>query len=270
MPRASPPCSRRAALLARGPRPRHVALAFWSGEEIGLVGSTAFTTQPPFALAELAAYVNFDMVGRLRENRLTVQAVGSSASWPALLEHANAQARFTLALQTDPHLPTDSSAFNQAGIPTLSFFTGSHEDYHRPSDTAVKIDVAGVDRIAAFAAGVVSELAAEREPPAFVRVAPTSQGRGAREGLRLFTGTIPDYSTQVDGLLLGGVVAGGPAEQAGLQKGDVIVELAGQRIANIYDYTYALDVMKADVAVPVVYVRNGERLQATLTPRVRK
>jgi hypothetical protein len=258
------------SLLAKGPRPRHVALAFWSGEEIGLVGSSTFTARPPFALDELAAYMNFDMVGRLRENRLTVQAVGSSAVWPPLIERANATARFALALQTDPHLPTDSSAFNQAGVPTLSFFTGSHEDYHRPSDTATKIDVAGVDRIAAFAAGIVSELAAEREPPAFVRVAPTNQGRGAREGLRVFTGTIPDYATQVDGLLLGGVVAGGPAEQAGLQKGDVIVELAGQRIANIYDYTYALDVMKPDVAVPVVYVRNGQRTQTMLTPRVRK
>ncbi len=86
----------------------------------------------------------------------------------------------------------------------------------------------------------------------------------------MFTGTIPDYATAVEGLLLGGVVAGGPAEQAGLQKGDVIVELAGQKIANIYDYTYALDVMKPDVAVPVVYLRNGQRMQATLTPRLRR
>jgi hypothetical protein len=259
-----------AAALSREPRPRHVALAFWSGEEIGLVGSTAFTTHPPFPLDQLAAYVNFDMVGRLRDNRLTVQAVGSSGSWPRLVERANGAARFTLSLQNDPHLPTDSSAFNQAGVPTLSFFTGSHEDYHRPTDIAGKIDVAGLDRIAAFAVAIVGELAAETAPPAFVRVAPTNQGRGGRDGIRLFTGTIPDYATQVEGLLLGGVVAGGPAETAGLRKGDVIVELAGQKIANIYDYTYALDVMKPDVAVPVVYLRGGERLQSTLTPRVRK
>ena len=256
--------------LAGGPRPRHVVLAFWSGEEIGLVGSTAFTAKPPFPLDQLAAYVNFDMVGRLRDNRLTVQAVGSSAAWPAAIERANAHARFTLATQPDPHLPTDSSAFNQAGVPTLSLFTGSHEDYHRPSDVAAKIDVTGLDRIAAFATAIVNDVAGRQEPPAFVRVAPTSQGRGSREGLRVFTGTIPDYATAVEGLLLGGVVAGGPAEQAGLQKGDVIVELAGQKIANIYDYTYALDVMKPDVAVPVVYLRNGQRVQATLTPRLRR
>ena len=84
--------------------------------------------------------------------------------------------------------------------------------------------------------------------------------------MRVFTGTIPDYSTEVKGLLLSGVIGGGPAEQAGLQKGDVIVEIAGQTIANIYDYTYALEVLKIGEPAKVVYLRSGERKETTLTP----
>jgi len=91
-----------------------------------------------------------------------------------------------------------------------------------------------------------------------------------RAGLRIFTGTIPDYATDVKGLLLGGVIGGGPAEQAGLQKGDIIVELAGQSIANIYDYTYALDLLKIGQPATVVYTRGAARRTTTLTPSARK
>ena len=85
-----------------------------------------------------------------------------------------------------------------------------------------------------------------------------------------FTGTVPDYTSTAKGLLLGGVVGGGPADQAGLQKGDVIVEIAGQSIANIYDYTYALELLKIGQPASVTYVRNGERRQTTLTPSARR
>jgi S1-C subfamily serine protease len=96
------------------------------------------------------------------------------------------------------------------------------------------------------------------------------QGGGGRGGTRIFTGTIPDYASDAKGLLLGGVIGGGPAEAAGLQKGDVIVEIAGQTIANIYDYTYALDVLKIGQPAKVVYLRGGKRMETTLTPAARK
>jgi hypothetical protein len=255
--------------LATGPRPRHVLLGFWSGEEIGLIGSSAFLAKPPLPVEHLAAYVNFDMVGRTEDNRLTLQATGTSPVWGRLIEQANVAAGFDLVLQPDPYLPTDSAAFNQAGVPTLSFFTGTHADYHKPTDTADKIAYADLDRIVAFAAALTGRAAALVPPPAFTRVEP-QQGGGSREGLRIFTGTIPDYTTDVKGLLLGGVVAGGPAERAGLQKGDVIVEIAGQTIANIYDYTYALEVLRIDEPVPVVYVRGGARRETTLVPVARR
>jgi hypothetical protein len=256
--------------LKNGPRGRNVAFVLWSGEESGLLGSAAFTAKPPLPLDQLAAYFNFDMVGRLRDQALQVQGAGSSPSWAALATAANTDPTLKIAVQNDPNLPTDSASFNLAGIPTLSFFTGSHEDYHRPTDTADRVDAAGIDRIVRYATTIVARVADAAEPPAFAKVEPQTRGRGSRDGIRLYTGTIPDYGTETKGLLLGGVSAGGPAEQAGLQKGDVIVEIAGQSIANVYDYTYALDLMKPDEPVKVFYLRNGEKRETTLTPRARR
>jgi peptidase M28-like protein/PDZ domain-containing protein/PA domain-containing protein len=259
-----------AEALAARPRRRNVAFALWSGEEIGLIGSTAFVNNPPVPLDQIAAYLNFDMVGRMQDNKLTVQATGTSPSWGRLLEQANIAAGFDLLIQADPYQPTDVASFNQASVPSLNFFTGTHTDYHRPSDTADKIDYEDLDRIVDFATAIVSRVADATDAPQFTKVEQTTESGGGRAGVRLFTGTIPDYSTEVKGLLLSGVIGGGPAEQAGLQKGDVIVEIAGQTIANIYDYTYALEVLKIGEPAKVVFLREGTRRETTLTPAARK
>ena len=256
-----------AEALAHQPRKRHVLVALWSGEELGLLGSSAFVTHAPVPVDQMAAYLNFDMVGRMQDNKLTVQGTGTSAVWPSLLERTNVLAGFDLQLEPDPYQPTDESSFNEASVPSLTFFTGAHADYHKPSDTADKIDYADLARVAAFGTSVVSRLMNDA-PPAFTKVEPKLQG--GRAELRVFTGTIPDYTTEAKGLLLSGVVAGGPAEQAGLQKGDVILEIGGQSIANIYDYTYALDTLKIGTPVKVVYLRSGERKETTLTPAARR
>jgi hypothetical protein len=256
-------------ILAKQPRRRNVLLQFWSGEEIGLLGSAAYVNQPPVPVDQLAAYFNFDMVGRMQDNKLTVQATGSSDVWGRLIEQANVAAGFDLFLQADPYQPTDVASFNGAGVPSLNFFTGNHTDYHKPSDTADKIAYEDLDRIVEFAATIARRVGDADQPPAFVKVEQQQQGAG-RAGVRVFTGTIPDYATEVKGLLLGGVIEGGPAAQAGLQKGDVIVEIAGQTIANIYDYTYALDVLKIGEPAKVTFMRGGERKETTLTPSARK
>jgi len=258
-----------AEALSRQPRRRHLLIALWSAEEIGLVGSGAFVSAPPVPIRELAAYLNYDMVGRMQDNKLTIQATGTSPSWPALLERANVAAGFDVVLQPDPYQPTDVASFNLADVPSLSFTTGAHVDYHKPSDTADKINYADLDRIATMATAIVRRLSEEDAPPQFTRVEPSSQ-TVSRTGLRVFTGTVPDYTSEAKGLLLGGVVAGGPAEQAGLQKGDVLVEIAGQSITNIYDYTFALDLLKIGQPVKVVYMRGGERREATMTPTARR
>jgi hypothetical protein len=259
-----------AATLAKQPRHRHVLVGWWSGEELGLIGSSAFAAAPPVPLDQIAAYLNFDMVGRMQDNKLTVQATGTSPVWAKVLEQANIAAGFDLMVQQDPYQPTDVATFNSSSVPCLSFFTGTHADYHKPSDTADKIDYEDLDRVVDFAAAIVRRVEDMSDAPQFTKVEQQTQSGGGRAGVRVFTGTIPDYSTEVKGLLLSGVIGGGPAEQAGLQKGDVIVEIAGQTIANIYDYTYALDLLKIGQPSKLVYMRAGERRETMLTPAARK
>jgi Zn-dependent M28 family amino/carboxypeptidase len=255
--------------LSKRSRPRHVLIGLWSAEEIGLIGSAAFLANGGVAAKDLAAYLNFDMVGRMVDNRLAVQATGTSPTWASLLEQVNVAAGFDLALQPDPYQPTDVANFNQAGVPSLNFTTGAHTDYHKPSDTADKINYEDLDRIVEMAAAIVGRVMDTREAPAYAKVEQSS-ATPSRTGLRVFTGTVPDYASNAKGLLLSGVVGGGPAEQAGLQKGDVIVEIAGQSIANIYDYTYALELLKVGEPVKIVYMRGGERRETSMTPAARK
>jgi Zn-dependent M28 family amino/carboxypeptidase len=250
-------------------RHRNLIVALWSAEEIGLVGSSAFVNAPPVPVNQLAAYLNFDMVGRMRDNKLAVQATGTSPTWATVIERANVSAGFDLSLQEDPYQPTDVQTFNLAGVPSLNFTTGAHTDYHRPSDTADKINYEDLDRIAGFAAAIVRRVMDQDEAPQFAKVEQSSQ-TVSRTGVRVFTGTVPDYTSNAKGLLLGGVVGGGPADQAGLQKGDVIVEIAGQTIANIYDYTYALELLKINQPVKVVYMRGSEKRETSLTPSARR
>jgi hypothetical protein len=259
-----------AEALARQPaRRRHLLVALWSAEEIGLVGSSAFVNAPPVPVNQIAAYLNFDMVGRMRDNRLAVQATGTSSVWASVIERANVAAGFDLSLQEDPYQPTDVATFNQASVPSLNFTTGAHVDYHKPSDTPDKINYEDLDRVASLAAAIVRRVMDLDEAPQFAKVEQSSQ-TASRTGVRVFTGTVPDYTSNAKGLLLGGVIGGGPAEQAGLQKGDVIVEIAGQTIANIYDYTYALELLKIDQKVKVVYMRGTEKRETTLTPSARR
>ena len=256
--------------LAKQPqRRRHVVIALWSAEEIGLIGSKEFIASPPVPLDQIAAYINFDMVGRMTNNKLAAQATGTSPVWGSFIERANVRAGFDIAIQPDPYQPTDVSSFNEGGVPSLNFTTGAHTDYHKPSDTADKINYEDLDRIVDLATAITRQLLDAEAPPQFTKVEQSSQ-TPSRTGLRIFTGTVPDYTAEVKGLLLGGVIAGGPAERAGLQKGDVIVQIAGQSITNIYDYTYALELLKVDQPVQVVYTRSGKRLETTLTPTARK
>ena len=259
-----------AEAFARRPmRRRHLVVALWSAEEIGLIGSNTFVNAPPIPLNQVAAYFNFDMVGRMQDNKLAVQATGSSTTWASLIERANVAAGFNLNLQPDPYQPTDVATFNQASVPSLNFTTGAHLDYHKPSDTPDKINYEDLDRIAEFATTIAARLMESDQAPQFVKVEQSSQTVN-RTGVRVFTGTVPDYAADAKGLLLGGVIGGGPAEQAGLQKGDVVIEIAGQTIANIYDYTYALELLKIGEPVKVVYMRGSERRETTLTPAARR
>lgn len=257
------------ANLAQIKRKRGVILSFWSGEELGLLGSADFVRQSPETIDNLSAYLNFDMVGRLRDNRLSVQAVGTSSIWVEMIEELNEVLDFDIAFVADPYLPTDVISFNQVKVPSVAFFTGSHEDYHRPTDDAETVNYDGLERISQLGAMTAGELANRIAPPDFIVAQPRVENSG-RSPMRIFTGTIPDYSEDAQGLLLSGVVADGPAENAGLQAGDIIIKLAGRTIANIYDYTYALDLLKVGEPADIVFLRDGGTKETVLVPEARQ
>jgi Tol biopolymer transport system component len=251
---------------------RGVIVALWSGEELGLIGSTYFAENPPIDLRNVVAYLNFDMVGRLSKNRLIVQGVGSSPRWTELAEKNNITAAFDLVLQQDPYLPTDASAFYPKEIPVISFFTGVHEDYNRPTDDWQTLDYDGMEQIAMFASALVTDVVKGPEPPEYAKVERRKEKSAGRGGVRVYLGTIPDYAGggEIEGLKLTGVRAGGPADKAGLMGGDIIVEFGGKKIMDIYDYTYALDAVKVGSEVTVIVLRNGERITMTVIPEARK
>ena len=248
---------------------RGVVFGFWSGEELGLIGSSRFVANPTIPLEEVVAYLNFDMVGRLRNNKLTLQGTGSSGDWDKLIERRNILAGFDITLQKDPYLPTDSTSFYPKGIPILAWFTGSHKQYHRPGDDTETLNFEGLKRISDFASSIALDLAKSSKRPSYLKVSKKDLG-GSRDAIRIFLGTIPDYaSEEVSGVLLSGVREGGPADLAGLKSGDVIIQLGESKITTIYDYTFALDALKVNQPTTIVILRNKEKLELSITPLAR-
>ncbi|MCL4201962.1 MAG: M28 family peptidase [Pirellulaceae bacterium] len=259
------------------PAERDVLFAAWSGEELGLIGSSHFVKNrsTPTSAAHgsasdslyphIPACLNLDMVGRL-DKRLILQGIGSSSAWPGLIERANAPVGLPVTLQEDSYLPTDASSFYVRGVPILSAFTGSHSEYHTPRDTPDTLNYEGTAKIARLMALIARSLATAEQAPDYVAQARPAE-RGQRAGLRAYLGTIPDYAEgDVKGLKLSGVGKDGPAEKAGVRAGDLIVELAGKKIENIYDYTYAIEALKIGVPVKIVVQRGDERITLEVTP----
>jgi Tol biopolymer transport system component len=247
------------------PAGRDILFAAWGGEELGLLGSGHFAQGRAGAVT---AYLNMDMVGRLRD-RLIVQGAGSASEWPARIETAAAPLGLPLVLQADPYVSTDSLSFYTRGVPVLNLFTGGHEDYHTPRDTADTVDPAGIVAVARLVGRLAEGLADPAERLSFreqPREAPVRRG-----GRRVYVGTIPDFaSTGAGGLRITGTAAGSPAEAAGLLPGDVIVEVAGTAIADIYGYAQALDGLKPGEPVRIVVSRAAQRLPLTVTPSARE
>jgi hypothetical protein len=250
---------------------RGIIFALWSGEEMGLIGSSYFSKHPAISLKNVAAYINFDMVGRLRDNNLIIQGVDSSKQWTSQLEKRNVTAGFNLKLQHDPYLPTDVTSFYQEGVPVINYFTGGHDDYNRPTDDTETLNYDGMARIAKFAQSIIIDLVKNQERPLYAKVERKGTPNEQHGSQRVYLGTIPDFTSEgITGLKLSGIKTDGPADKAGIKEGDIIVEFGSLKITNIYDYKYALDVVKIGKPVDIVVLRNGNRHTFTVVPEAKK
>jgi hypothetical protein len=251
--------------FAAHPQPRTLVFAAFGAEELGNLGSSAWVTDPPWPLEATVAMINLDMVGRLRE-KLDVQGTGTSAAWPALLDSLAADPGTPeIARVPDGFGPSDHASFYGRQIPVLALFTGAHEEYHRPADDLETIDAEGEVRVLALAARVIEAVADGREI-AYAE-APVTQRRAM--AFKVGLGVIPDYGYAEGGLLLASVRPDGAGAAAGLQAGDVIVELAGRQVADVYAYTEILAGLEAGVPVDAVVRRGAETLTVSVTPTER-
>ena len=246
---------------------RDVLLVAFSGEESGLRGSTHFTLEPPegIVIDELVAMLNLDMVGRLRDNRVAVLGGSSAEEWGNLLPPICEANRIGCQLGGDGYGPSDQTPFYAAGIPVLHFFTGTHEQYHRPSDDTSTINAGGAVRVAAVVADLAAELSRRPDTLTYLAAAaPEPAGDQRSYGASL--GTIPDYAAEgKTGVKLAGTRPGGPADTAGMQRGDVLVELSGHEIRDIYDFMYVLRQSKPGEVTTGVVERGGKRVELEIT-----
>jgi acetylornithine deacetylase/succinyl-diaminopimelate desuccinylase-like protein len=260
-----------ASRLAATPPARTVIFIAFSGEELGLLGSSYYVKQPIYPLSTTLAMINLDMVGRLRHKRLIVYGSRTAREFPALLDSLNWHAGLDLKAQGDGYGPSDQSSFYAAGRPVLHFFTDLHEDYHRTTDDWQKINVEGFDQVAAFVTGVVTALGNRPMPLTAVTATPRIPSAGASLGADYgaYLGTVPDMTDSPGGVRLLGVRAGSPAEKAGLRGDDIITRIGEMNVPDLQAMTDALRSHQPGDTVDIV-VRRGNAettLRATLGSR---
>ncbi len=257
------------AFAAAGGAPRTLVFVLFSGEEMGLIGSGHYVRHPVRPLERAAAMVNFDMVGRMRDGRATVSGVESGDALRALVTAAAAgEPLLVLNYRESPFAPSDQARFYAAGVPVLFFTTGLHADYHRPTDTADKLDTAGMARIAAVALRAVTALATAPRP-VYAKVAPRAAGRareatGARPAGGAFLGVTGEREGG-EGVLIGGIVPDSGAERGGLRPGDVVIRLDDSGIGGFEDLVTALGRRRPGETARVVYLRDGEIVTVPIT-----
>jgi hypothetical protein len=254
---------------------RSVLFIAFTGEEKGLLGSAHYAGHPVLPLDQCTAMVNLDTVGRLFEGSLMILGAGTAQELSHVLQGVNYGFRFQLDMPEQDPGGSDQMSFVKRGVPAIQLFTGPHPDYHRPGDTADKIDCEGMSRIAGFVSETVLYLADRDEPLTYLppgvekasaQAAPASQGSSRRVSF----GSIPDFNHAGEGVLLSGVIPGSPAEKAGLREGDLIVEFAGVAIEDLRAFSDVLKGLSPGDEAEVVFERDGERQAATVTVVERK
>jgi hypothetical protein len=248
----------------RDARPRRaIYFVLFSGEEEGDLGSAWYASHLPVATDSVLAYLNFDMVGRLRAKKLIVLGVRTAAEWPALVDSINTRAQLDVHASGDGWGPSDHASFYAKHIPVLHFFTDLHEQYHRPEDTADLIDADGMVQVEEFAGDLVRRLQVRRSRLTFVDVPPPTPVASGDARPRPTLGTIPDMSDEPGGVKLTGVRAGSPADSAGLRGGDILIGIGGMVVANLQDFQNALMQHHPGDHVEIRFRRGDQTLTVT-------
>ena len=257
----------RSLVARRDELSRDIIFVAFTGEESGLLGSAKLARDPLPGMAPsgLVAMLNMDMVGRLRNNTVSVLGSESAEEWNDIVQPLCDSLRISCKLSGDGYGPSDQTPYYAAGVPVLHLFTGAHEEYHKPADDTHLINAAGGAHIAHLVSDIAMAVSSSEGLTYKKSEAPAPLGDVRNYGASL--GTIPDYTGAPDdktGMLLAGVRAGGPAENAGLERGDRIVELAGREIRDIYDLMYVLRESKPGEEAGFVAERGEERIEGSV------
>ena len=250
---------------------RTILLTHFSGEEEGTLGSAYWVKHPTVPLENVKAMLNFDMVGRMDPQK-PLLLLGGMGTPKAVLEHVKSLAPAGLTIGGDLGAAAGSSdhlSFALAKIPTFFFFTGLHADYHKPSDTADKINGAGMAMVTNYARSVVLDIANGDKTPVYdseTAKLPSGHGAGA---MKVSFGVIPDYAEHTDGFHINGVISGSSAEAVGLKSGDIIVVFSNRPVKTIYDYMDVLTTGKAGDTVTVQWLRDGKPMEGKAVLKAR-
>ncbi len=253
---------------------RDVVFAVFSGEESGVLGSAHLVhtwseaAKTKGKLENVYAMLNMDMVGRMRDNRLQVLGAETAAEWKEIVPVACDASRVECTVRGDGYGPSDHNSFFAAGVPVLHFFTGTHADYHKPSDTADRINAAGAAQTGKIVFDVTVAVAKRETPLTFKAAAEGVSDKGDLRKFNASLGTIPDYAGPAGGkkgVLLAGVRPGSAADKGGLKKGDVLVRLGKSDVLSVEDLMFVLNGSKPGETVPAVVVREGKEVKLEVT-----
>jgi aminopeptidase YwaD len=256
--------------FAHQPKPkRGILFLTFAGEELGLLGSAYYTTHPLLPLNNAVAMLNMDMIGRIREGKVYVNATGTGSTFGELIKEVKAPPSLHIDLSENiGYGGSDHLSFANKAVPVLFFFSGLHGDYHKPSDTADKIDAPDAAVLLSYVADLATHLADDAGRPKFQRVAEpqagpaTSGGDSGGSGYGPNFGSIPDFDEPPKGVRFADVRDGTPAAKAGLKAGDILIEFDGKEIGNLYDFTYALRAHKPGDVVLVKVLRGSQTIEA--------
>ncbi len=257
----------------RGQLKTNLIFAIWSGEELGNLGSKNYLDQlkkSKLHNLKFKAYINLDMVGRLKENLYT-QGLGSSLEWRTIIEGLSLNTPFSIVPQDDPYLPTDAMSFYvESKIPVISLFTGSHMEYHTPLDTPEKINFDGLVKVTDFTKNLITKVSGINSLP-FKEIESSNNKNLEGRKFKIYLGTIPDYAQDgVKGVKISGTSKNSPAEKAGLIANDIILQLAEQKIENLYDFTFALQVIKPNKETTIKVQRDDKVVELKITPGIKE